>query len=425
MKYEANFYLDNSKLESTFIMMAVSCFDGRLKYSTGIKINPKAWTKEIDSLPSNISKKLNDLSREVSHFKILHELTKKKPGMQINEYTKVQIREHLEAFDNKRKPQKPVDNKAARGQMFKDIDQIIAWAKDGDILNPRNGKVYSPSTLANWKKAKDKLEAFNSNLSFDSITPETYESFKTWCNSYVSKKKVVKKQLKVGAVNSYLASWKSLMEIGLRKKLHSNKVCKEFDRIPMKIPHAVYLDDQEIAKILQLPLTGMDEEIRDRYIINLYTGLRISDLKGVDETLIQDNKISITMQKTDKGVSIPLGIKIREIIEKYNGKLPKQYSETQVNRQIKQICKDAGINTIIRYTETIGGKKVNQQKFKWEMITNHTARRSMVTNMLRKGISTLQAQKVVGMSQQTLERYNKLSAEENADLLADHSFFNS
>jgi len=334
------------------------------------------------------------------------------------------LKAELRAYLQKRNG-KVTNGKQVKGQMFADIDMIIKWGENGDITNPRNGKIYAPATLANWKKVKDKLEEFDNKLSFDSITIETYNEFITWCNRYVSEKKNVKKQLKVGAINSYLASWKSLMEIGLRKKLHTNKACKEFDRIPMKIPHTVYLDDQEIARILQLPLTGMDEEIRGRYIINLFRGLRISDLKELDESLIQDNKISLTMQKSDKGVSIPLGAKIKEIMQKYDGKLPKQYSETQVNRRIKEICKAAGIDTIIRYTEIIGGKKVNQQKFKWEMITNHTARRSMVTNMLRKGISTLQAQKVVGMSQQMLERYNKLSAEENADLLADHSFFNS
>jgi hypothetical protein len=40
MKREAKFILDKSNLESTYILLRVTCKDVRLIYSTKLKINP-------------------------------------------------------------------------------------------------------------------------------------------------------------------------------------------------------------------------------------------------------------------------------------------------------------------------------------------------------------------------------------------------
>ena len=74
------------------------------------------------------------------------------------------------------------------------------------------------------------------------------------------------------------------------------------------------------------------------------------------------------MQKTNSTVSIPIHPNAMQIIEKWNYSLPYQNSNT-VNRNIKRICKLAEIDN-----------KLDDDSYKYEHISCHTARRSFATN---------------------------------------------
>ena len=102
--------------------------------------------------------------------------------------------------------------------------------------------------------------------------------------------------------------------------------------------------------------------------------------------------------------------------------MPHQYNEKIVNKEIKLIAKDAGLTEKIRYSKTIGGVTVNFIKEKWELVGNHTSRRSMATNLL-KHINIQEAMPVMGMSIETLQHYNKISAEDNAKNIKSNPFF--
>jgi hypothetical protein len=121
---------------------------------------------------------------------------------------------------------------------------------------------------------------------------------------------------------------------------------------------------------------------------------------------------------------LPVHPIVEEIIKKYGGELPKQYHENVVNREIKKIAEAAKLNDPVHFTKTIGGIKQSFVKEKWEMITCHTCRRSLTTNLL-KHASVIDVMPVTGMSLKTLEKYNKRSAQENANMLKSNPFFKS
>ena len=196
---------------------------------------------------------------------------------------------------------------------------------------------------------------------------------------------------------------------------------------------------KEIATLKSLKLTGTNEEIRDRYIVNLLTGLRISDMNNPVIDRIDGIKINFrSTQKTGAPVSIPIAPLVRRMLEKYDGQFPPQHHEIVVNRRIKVICGLAGITKTVEIKVSemsqrlkarlideafMDGIEVTVKIPKNELITNHTARRSMTTNMLRSGIAMNRARKVQGMSLKTLMRYDKITPEENADDLHCHPFF--
>ena len=120
-------------------------------------------------------------------------------------------------------------------------------------------------------------------------------------------------------------------------------------------------------------------------------GQRGGDLLLLNETnFINRNDlevIELKQQKTDKNVTIPVLPKTKEIIK--DG-FPYKTSIQKFNKHIKEICKLAGINELIKdskITVTEKGKGSKEKRKisgiypKWELMASHVCRRSFCTNL--------------------------------------------
>lgn len=88
----------------------------------------------------------------------------------------------------------------------------------------------------------------------------------------------------------------------------------------------------------------------------------------------------------------------------------------RMNRQLKEICKLAGINDV-HMLDGIARKK-------YELVSTHTARRSFATNAYRAGIPSISIMKITGHStERSFMKYIKISQEENARLMLKNPFF--
>jgi integrase len=92
--------------------------------------------------------------------------------------------------------------------------------------------------------------------------------------------------------------------------------------------------------------------------------------------------IEFTQVKTDKIMAIPLSKKVRAILEKRNGEFPRQISDQRYNEYIKEVCKIAGLDEVIKGSkqDTITKRKVKGSFPKYELVTSHIGRRSFATN---------------------------------------------
>lgn len=398
------FTLDNKNQSTTFIMLQLACNDARLKYTSGKKVRPYDWDKTIQRTGVKATdKRLNDLESWTKEYI----LKCNEAGIPV---LKESVKKYLIQKDGKTEK-----IKSQKGSFFIKIDQLIKLAKNKEFLNPKTGKEYSDNTIISWESTRTKLFAFDPTLSFELITIETYKAFIGWCNDNDHSQ---------NSTGSYLRVWKTLSKHTLSLKYHTSLVHKD-DEIKnlSNIPYAISLSDDEIGVLINHNLRGKDEIIRDRFVINLFLGLRISDFKNIDESFIENDIIKISNKKTGANVAIPVSIDIKDIIQKYNGKLPKQYTKSHVNNRIKIISKNAGIKGVERFVKKTGGKDVHVEKQRWEMISCHTARRTAATNMQRSGITDIRASKVLGMSLNTLKRYNKVTAEQNAQDISQNDFF--
>lgn len=117
---------------------------------------------------------------------------------------------------------------------------------------------------------------------------------------------------------------------------------------------------------------------KDMFLLGCYTGLRVSDLKRINRHRINEDKIHLTLQKNRKEVTIPILSHTRAILERYENAAPK-ISEQQVNRNIKDICADCGIDKPVMFKSKRNGLLVEKLYAKHELITTHVAGKTFIT----------------------------------------------
>lgn len=98
-------------------------------------------------------------------------------------------------------------------------------------------------------------------------------------------------------------------------------------------------------------------------------------------------------------------------------------SVQKLNDHIKEICKIAEIDTPVQIARHAGGKRIIEVVPKWQLVSNHTARRSGLTNMVKAGVPISSVMKIsTHTTVKSFFIYLKISLEENADILAESAF---
>ena len=149
---------------------------------------------------------------------------------------------------------------------------------------------------------------------------------------------------------------------------------------------AVFLSMNEITRIYYYKFEKQDkrrakERIRDLFVIGCLTALRYSDYSTLTKDNFQNGYIVKRTKKTNVDVKVPAHDYVKEIFAKYNGNIPSGLCIQYFNKYLKVIMKEIGLNDLITFSYTQGGKLVTVTREKWELISSHTARRSAATSM--------------------------------------------
>lgn len=98
--------------------------------------------------------------------------------------------------------------------------------------------------------------------------------------------------------------------------------------------------------------------------------------------------------KTADSLSIEINDIMGRILEKYRAVPDKRnnlvfpyYTNQAMNRDLKKLCKLAGINEEIRITSYKGNERIDEVKEKWELVGTHTGRKTFIVNALSRGIA--------------------------------------
>lgn len=261
-----------------------------------------------------------------------------------------------------------------------------------------------------WKKKGLMPNAINSYMTdIRTVAKAAYEDNLTACDGFRHSSFVPRKE---EVDNIYLKPEQ------IQEMLELDLSSKESIR---RIIHGLNIDEEEkSAELSKCRITHVRtlEHVRDVFIVGCLTGQRISDYSRISRDMITKihgtEFIMLIQQKTDKKVYIPLDRRVRQIIDKYGGRLP-HVSSNEMNRLIKTVGLLLGWTWDCGFDE----RRLNPRRGRrfCDMLLSHTARRSFATNAYKAGVPLPSIQAITGHSSESqLRRYLKLDAEEKAVL---------
>ncbi len=169
------------------------------------------------------------------------------------------------------------------------------------------------------------------------------------------------------------------------------------------ICRATYLTPEELRKFETVEVKGAKARlVQVEFLIEAFTGARISDVREFTAENFAGGYLTYTSKKTKVTATVPVSEKTRGWIlyaQEHRDEEPTLMSR---NRIIRRIAKEAGICSPVK-TRRGGVEKVTP---KWEAISSHTARRSMISNLVEAGASLTEAKICAGhTSEQMTSRY--------------------
>ena len=420
--------------------------DGKSKWiNLQLPVDIKKWREVSTSLKKQTnyldklgySKKIADIEFAIKELRQRNCLTEEAINETILNTVLAETRERIKKHDELQQYISDKQNKSVKTW----IKDYIAKIVSGEART-FNGERYAPNSIRNWKQFLRIFLDFCKTTN-DFCWEEINQSLVNKYMSFLEEKGYAK-----SAIDRFINCFKTLIGVAEREDIHNNYKARGLFRHAAVKDHekttAIYLTKEELEGLYNMELVGLEEEVRDAFLIACYTGQRHSDFSQLKTSCfdtIFDGKMVIrkVQTKTTTQVVIPiLDNKLKIILEKYNYKVP-EIGDIVMNRYLKRIgeklshtvkslAKD--VKTILTKDEReaeMSKKKTfrrdedgNVIKYKWELIVTHTGRRTCATNMyLSRKYTTREMMLVTGhKKEENFMKYIKLSLDEEAHKLA-------
>lgn len=176
------------------------------------------------------------------------------------------------------------------------------------------------------------------------------------------------------------------------KRLTKSEIREQKDEIVITLT----FDELDLIHNTEVPIHLQD--VKKTILFISEVGLRVSDFNKLTDENIKTNKDGVQYwgfwnKKTGYDIVLPINTRISKYITCY-GKPKTTFRESDnviLNKQIKEICKIAGIDEVVKSRKSksviVNGEKsrrtISNTYKKYEIITNHSFRRSFATNYIK------------------------------------------
>ena len=427
-----NFYLrEKTKDSETPVILFISYNSNRLKYPTGKVINPKFWNegeqiaRQVKDFP--LAKILNE------HLKFLNGTAEKELEILSNELQRPpSIEELKKRLDEVLNPSEAGEEEN-RPPTFLELFKRFIQDSETGIRLTSTGKQFDKRSIQKYNTTYSVLETFGKkyHLTFDTIDKNFYTKFVDFLNKPIfgKDKEVIKASFSLNNVGKYIQVIKTFLNYATENGYNSNLYYQSKQFKAHKVPgFSIYLNEKELTDLYNLDLSSQPhyERVRDLFLVGCWTGLRFSDFTSIKPENVKGDFLHIKTFKTGEPVIIPIHGMVKSIMAKYSDKypnsLPPAIANQKMNSYLKEIAKKVDSLKVPVEVEGIkGGLKVTSTKYKWELVTTHTARRSFATNVFKSGFPAISLMKITGhKTEKSFLLYIKVTPEENAQKLLSH-----
>lgn len=398
----------------TQIMLVTTINRQRIRVYTKLRIEPKFWDRSYHRCNTEIPMSMRERKRlkQINH--------------QLNKLVSMVSQADIKLAEQGKYLSQPVirsiveDKCTVRQSITTPISLLYKQVDEYQKHLNRRGKRGIGSTQKTYYTALKRLENYCmahklSVRSFDDFDKKFFDGFSDYLYTNTYQKGFQRKLYTQNTVVNTLKVIKNLLHRAYDNEWTENNYFQKVQTIlSSDVSEQVYLNEKEIRKLsnLKLPLPH-ERSIRDMFVVACYTALRISDIQKLNEAVIRDGVISLYQTKTKEQVEIPILKEIAPLIEHYHTHGFPSINICKANETIKELAKRCGISQDISYREHRGGSTSICTRPKWQLISFHTARRSCITNLYKRGypinyIMTLSGHRSV----QAFQRYMKATSKE-------------
>lgn len=427
-----NFNLKNIGGKKSQIMLTTTINKERVRIYTGLLIEPQFWIK---TTKTEIGERANESSLfgrvqcEYNHNvnvelrKILSYCREYGVAVSQNHLTVDYLMKHSkDDFESFIKSRIRGIEATIRKNPVEFINAYIA--RKANMVNRDTQRRIVSGTVYNHRNALKRLQLFcderRLKIVWELFNARLEENLTAWMMN------------RDYAANT-IASQFSIMKVWLSEAEMEGLITdKAFHKYTTKVQDVdnIYLAEDEIQRIYNIDFSDeavtsqidpkcMIEQTRDLFVVACWTGLRFGDWRDLSKADLTADTMTITTSKTNKTVIIPLHPMVKNIIQKYGGKLPMAVDKTHALKQIRKCGELANINEEVSLARVIGGKTVIRREPKYNFIMNHTARRAFATNMYLKGVQTISIMAITGhTTEANFMKYIKISQAEHAAIVA-------
>jgi site-specific recombinase XerD len=407
---------DTKAKRKTIVRMSVS-FDGnRIVIGTKLSISPEYWDHKI-GLPKSVRGSIatNSLTKnlkilDVNILKLYDELSnyeKLKVSPVLFKQKLLQL-VYPEKYTGEDVPQKLLVDFIS--DFIKDCDNGKRLKKDRTKLDSNTIKTYTTLHLhftdfQNKIKRKFKLNDFCQQI---------HDEFLDYLEMDLGESR--------NTTSKYISNLRQVILYAVKLKLIPSSIMIDVKfETGREDSDNIFLNEKELQLLLNLKSfnTKLEEEVRDIFVLGCYTGLRFSNYSQFNVDYLNDEIYSTISVKVNSKVSIPIHQIVRQIINKYNNKLPICPTNQEFNRTLKDLGKRIP-ELNVPFIKQITRNRVKNDviKMKWEMIMTHTARRSFCTNMYLMDIPETTIMAISGhKSQKRFRGYIKADGLEHAQIM--------
>ena len=484
-KGRANLYIEVRK--RTPKIRALVCTNVPVDIQTWERVNksPKIWesyrqteegkalSDKLDLIEASINDAIvNGIDIDDVHY-VVEDGNSPINSMILNTAVERIVFKDLAERKRQEREEKLAEKKHAMKSIIGFYEYFLNGIRNKDILH-HNGEHYEDSSVTVWVSFGKYLREYTpADMTFDDITKPFADKFSTFLEKKGMMPKTISKNVTCFRKLCNLAAEEGINSNAVSLKVWKERVVKDNEK-----KAELYLTEEELDALYEMPLDGVDDKVRDLFLLGNFSCQRFSDYGFYTRENFKTTDggtpvISLYQQKTGTYIEVPiLDDRLFEICEKYNYHFPtvdkrtmnhhlkqilKQLSETvpslaekyvtQIDMRQKQseenfvkwgkmVEKGIKLNDsersqygkLKKYAQEHNGSPLFERNShgeiimpKYDLISTHTARRSGITNLYKQGIfDTREMMAMSGhQSEKVFENYIKVSASEQADRIAE------